>query len=241
MDSFAANLPTVITLLSDIALGGFLLEILRRAGWSGRRRFMVAGLLLAWLVALVWRVTTHSFLPNDISSLAFFALLMGSVVAASGALLLAPLRQALMATPHELLLLPQGLRAFLGAGFLVATSLQQMPTGFGIADGLTHITAAFLALKAGLVWGRGEGCAGSVCFANLFGLLDIVMVAAGLSFVMLHDLTPNHSIMLAAFFAAPIFVCLHLISLLKLYREREQCVSRSGNNIHSESSLAARP
>lgn len=50
-----------------------------------------------------------------------------------------------------LLTMVQTLRLF-GAGFLVEASLGIIPTTFGILDGVTHITAAFYALFAAILF-----------------------------------------------------------------------------------------
>lgn len=216
------------TLLVDFVLAGFVVETLRRGGASQSQRYLFSGLLLGWLAFLGWRLATHQLFPADLSGPALFAILIALVAVVAAAPFLSPvLRKIVRIIPQELLLLPQGLRAFLGAGFLMAASLGQMPVLFGIADGMTHITAAFLALKTGLLWAHGEKCTGPVLFANLFGLLDIVTVALGLSFVILDDITPNHTMMAAAFFAAPLFVALHFASLSKLMFERSEHAPRS--------------
>ncbi len=216
MDNLAVPFTTGFTLIVDIILAGFTLEIFRRAGLSRKLRLTMLLVMIAVLSFLLWGVVSHSLFPPDISGTTFFVCLMGTVALVTGAFAFIPaLRHALLNTPQEILLLPQGLRVFLGAGFLAAASLHLMPVSFGIADGMTHIAAGFLALKTGLLWGRGEQNGRELWFANLFGLLDIVTVALGLSFVLLPVLTPSHNIMLAAFFAAPLFVGLHVMSLAK--------------------------
>jgi hypothetical protein len=107
---------------------------------------------------------------------------------------------------------------FFGAGFLIEAALGLLPQRFGIADGMTHVIAAFLALKAGLLLAKDGHNRFELWFANLFGLLDIVVVALGISFVLLNDITPYHNMMYVVFFAAPLFLGLHLVSIVKLVR-----------------------
>ncbi|MEM9380152.1 MAG: hypothetical protein AAGB93_09425 [Planctomycetota bacterium] len=110
----------------------------------------------------------------------------------------------------------QGLRVFFGAGFLVEAVLGVMPAGFGIADGVTHISAAFLALALATAHAMGAARPGFAWFVNAFGLLDIVVVAGGISFVLLPEIGPHHNVMLAAFFAAPIFIALHFVAIHRI-------------------------
>ena len=151
-----------------------------------------------------------------LGGVALFVLLLVGVAAVTGLMFATPLRTYLMTMPYELLLVPQGLRAFFGAGFLVEGALGVMPGGFAIADGITHITAAFLALMAAFVYGKGYAYRFGGWFANLFGLLDIVVVEAGNAFYQLHEIGPHHNVMYAAFFAAPLFIGLHVVAVVRL-------------------------
>ena len=154
---------------------------------------------------------------KDISSIAFCFILFGFVGVVCGAIFFCrPLRDLLLRLPYESLLLPQGMRVFFGAGFLVEGVLGQLPKGFSIADGIFHILSAFLALKSGLLFAQRKDNIGEVWFANIFGLTDIVIVALGIPFGLIEQVGPNHNMMYAAFFAAPIFVAFHFISILKL-------------------------
>lgn len=118
--------------------------------------------------------------------------------------------------------MPQGMRAFFGAGFLIQGVLGSMPPAFAIADGLTHITAAVLALWTSWMLGKGWFGPRVLWLTNLFGLLDIVVVAAGIAFVLLPKIGPYHNVMYAAFFAASIFIALHLLSIRSLSSARGQ-------------------
>lgn len=221
MSVAVADVTTVYILAMDIVLGGILLEVFKRAGASVTHRLVLGSVLAGWLAFLHLGISGHWLFPADIRGLTFFAAVITGVIAVSAAMLLfAPLKTYLFATPQELLLLLQGPRMFLGAGWLIESTLGIMPPYFGIADGITHITAAFLAMKAAILCARGERNRGGIWFANIFGLLDIVVVALGISFVMLQDIGPYHNVMYAVFFVAPIFIGLHLVSILKLLQTR---------------------
>ena len=88
-----------------------------------------------------------------------------------------------------------------------------MPSNFAVLDGMSHVTAAVLMLV------RRQVGLGAVWLTNLFGLVDIVVVAAGIAFLLVPQLGPHHNVMYAAFFAAPIFISLHLLSLRFALRE----------------------
>lgn len=122
---------------------------------------------------------------------------------------------------QELLLLPQAFRMFFGAGFIVEAVYGIMPAIYGVIDGVLHITTAFLATTLAIWVAHGCKCYNSLIIVNIFGLLDIVIVAYGISFFILSDIGGHHNVFYAVFFAAPIFIWLHLISLYKVLIERK--------------------
>jgi len=173
----------------------------------------------AWLVAVVILFEVIKVLPEDISSMSLFTIVLIGV-GASG-LLFYPLRKELLALPQELLLLPQAFRMFFGAGFIVEAVFGIMPSSYGVVDGILHITTAFLATTLAIYIARGCDCTKSLILVNLFGLLDIIIVAAGIAFMILPDIGTGHNVFLAVFFAAPVFIWLHLFSLWKVYKEKK--------------------
>lgn len=222
--SFAAvDLTTIYILARDIVVAGFLLEAFKCAGASATFRLMASVVLAGWLGFLYLGISGHWLFPANISGFTFFVVaFMGLMTVSAVMLFFPPVKTYLLATPQELLLLLQGPRMFFGAGWLIESTLGVMPPYFGIADGITHITAGFLAMKAAILCARGENNRGGIWIANIFGLLDIVVVALGIAFVMLHkDISPYHNVMYAVFFAAPIFIGLHFISMLKLIQENK--------------------
>ena len=50
-----------------------------------------------------------------------------------------------------------------------------------------------------------------------FGLTDVALVALGIPWFLIAAVGPNHNMMYAAFFAAPIFVALHAVSLARYF------------------------
>lgn len=212
---------TAYLIFFDLILVGFCCEALRRSGASKQFRTLCFTGMMLWLGSLIIGISTHSLFPTGTGNWIFFFLLFGWVgVVCAASLSIKPMRDALLAIPQPLLMLPQGLRIFFGAGFLLQAALATMPKEFGMIDGMTHIIAGFLALKTGLLLGQQGKQKFELWFANLFGLADIVAVASGLAFILIDDTGLYHNIMLAAFFAAPIFVLLHVLSIIKLIFQR---------------------
>lgn len=207
---------TAYVIIGNLILSGFTLETLRRGHLPSSLRQATGATLIAWQGLLLWRLMADGLFPQDISSIVFCLILFGLVGLVCALVFISPLRKPLLDLPYESLLLPQGLRMFFGAGFLIEGVLNQLPKGFSIADGIFHIVSAFLALKSGLLYAQRKDNIGEVWFANLFGLIDIVIVALGIPFALIAQVGPNHNMMYAAFFAAPIFVVFHFISILKL-------------------------
>ena len=205
-----------LTTLYIIAMEIFLLlTLLKLLDYSKKATVIFS----SWLLAVVILFEFLKILPEDLSSITlFFIVLIG--VGTSG-LLFYPVRKELLSLPQELLLLPQAFRMFFGAGFIVEAVFDIMPSGYGVIDGILHITTAFLATTLAIYIARGCACTKSLILVNLFGLLDIVIVAAGIAFMILPEIGTGHNVFLAVFFAAPIFIWLHLFSLWKVYQVKK--------------------
>jgi len=172
------TLTTIYVILGNFVLTGFTIETFRRAGASSALRYTLATLLFVFQGLLFWRLNGDGLFSNDVSSISFCLFLFGWVaVLCLLVSVIKPIREIMLKLPLESLLLPQGLRMFFGAGFLIEGILGQLPKGFSIADGIFHILSAFLALKSGLIYAQRKDNLGEVWFANLFGLTDIVIVA----------------------------------------------------------------
>lgn len=213
----AVSAITAYLVLFDLILVGFTCEALRRSGASKSFRMWLFAGFMVWFALLFLGISTNTLFPESTGNWLFFFILFGWVgVVCTAAFTNAMVRNNLLSIPQPLLMLPQGLRIFFGAGFLLQAALGTMPKEFGMIDGMTHIIAGFLALKTGLLIGQKSNQRFELWFANLFGLLDIVAVATGLAFILINDTGLYHNIMLAAFFAAPIFVLLHVVSICKI-------------------------
>jgi len=159
---------------------------------------------------------------QDISGTAFLAIIFAAVGAVGAVLLLiAPLRNLLLGLDQRQLMLLQGIRVFFGATFLMQASTGVLPQTFGILDGYTHIGAGFFGLIAAFSVAAGVQGARRAWFANVFGLVDIMVVASSLAFVLLPKIGPHHPMMYAVFLPAPLWLWFHLISIWKLLVHQE--------------------
>jgi len=185
--------------------------------------------LFVWLIVLHLGLSTKSFFPENISGISFLIIIF-TVVGIVGAILLLvyPIRKIVTALNQQQLLLVQGIRVFFGASFLMQASLGAMPLVFGIIDGWTHIAAGFFGLIAAFSMASRINAERRAWFANIFGLLDILIVASTLSLLILDGITPHGSMMYAVFLPAPLWLWAHLISIYKLVKEKGE--SNKGEN-----------
>ena len=211
---------TLYIIVMSIALFFTVLKMLQHNNTEAKTMKMAFIIFGSWFVATLLLFGENTVLPKDISSFGLFSIvLLGLGVAG---LALSPLFKALIALPQEFLLLPQAFRMFFGAGFIVEAVFGIIPAGYGAVDGILHIATAFLATTLAIYVARGANVTKSLVLVNLFGLLDIVVVASGIAFFILGDIGVEHNVFYAVFMAAPIFIWLHLISLYKVYIESKQ-------------------
>lgn len=212
------SLTTIYLVIIELLLAATVVQMFRLSGSSTRMTIAIGATLLIWIVALVVGIPAGWFLPASVSGLGMYAIILGGAGGLAGGIIAIPaIRSHLLAMPPELLLFPQGLRVFLGAGFLIEAALGVLPTTFGITDGLTHVTAGFLAMSAALgltLWNRKYQR--GVWIATLFGIADILAVATSIAFFLIDEITTHHNMMIAVFFVAPILLALHAASLWQL-------------------------
>lgn len=183
--------------------------------------------MLVWLGVLHFGLSTKSLFPEDISSIAFLIIIFIAVGAVGALLLLVkPIRDKLVALTQKQLLLLQGVRVFFGANFLMQASLGGLPQTFGILDGWTHIAAGFLGLIAAFTLATDKDGERRAWFANIFGVMDILVVASTLAIILLPTLTPFHPMMYAVFLPAPLWLWFHLVSMWKLVQNKKQTATK---------------
>lgn len=222
MDTY--TLTTFYIIAIEIFLTLTLVKVVGKSNIENPAVAKAGTIFSVWLSAVILLIGGIKILPADIGSIPLFAIILIGV-SASG-IFFYMLKDEFLNMSQELLLLPQAFRMFFGAGFIVEAVYGIMPATYGVIDGILHITTAFLATTLAIWIARGCKCYASLITVNIFGLLDIVIVAYGISFFILSDIGGHHNVFYAVFFAAPVFIWLHLISLYKLFFENKR------NNTH---------
>lgn len=212
------NLSPVVTMIGlDILMGYYTLRVFSLVRPLGRKAIAIGSALLVWLAVLHLGLSSQSLFPPAISGSSFLLTIFIAVAVVGVALLSFPmLRNLLLALDQRQLLLLQGIRVFFGATFLMQASTGVLPQAFGVLDGYTHIGAGFFGLIAACSVAAGVQGTRRAWFANLFGLLDILVVASTLALVLLPQIGPHHPMLYAVFLPAPLWFWFHLISIWKL-------------------------
>jgi hypothetical protein len=190
-----------------------------RAGTPVRHIAAIGAVLAAWLGALHLGLSNEAIFPPSIGGVAFLVTIFAAV-GGVGALLFVPpgARAIVLGLDQRQLQLLQGIRVFYGAMFLAQAALGVLPLGFGILDGLTHVSAGFFGLIAAFSLASGADGPRRAWFANAFGLADILVVASSIALILLRDIGPHHPMMYAVFLPAPLWFWFHVVSILKLAR-----------------------
>ncbi|QYZ65251.1 MAG: hypothetical protein HPY30_04155 [Gammaproteobacteria bacterium (ex Lamellibrachia satsuma)] len=211
--------PTWIMIGLDVLMIIYTLWALSLVKPLGGKRFVIGLAMLLWLAVLHVGLYNQSIFAHDISGVAFLAIIFAAVGAVGVPLLLIPpIRNLLFGLDQRQLMLLQGIRVFFGATFLMQASTGVLPQTFGILDGYTHIGAGFFGLIAAFSVAAGVQGARRAWFANIFGLVDILVVASSLALVLLPEIGPHHPMMYAVFLPAPLWLWFHLVSIWKLLR-----------------------
>ena len=219
IDFFAT--PAMLAL--DALMVAYTLWVLSLNPKTSKARGLVAVGMFGWLTVLFGVFSNESLVPADISSGAFYVLVLAGV-ASFGAVLfgIKGIRDFVLAMDQRQLLMFQGIRVYFGATFLIQGGLGLLPAAFGLIDGLTHISAGFFGLIAAFAVAAGAQGRRRAWFANAFGLCDILIVATSLAFVLLKDIGPYHPMMYAVFLPAPLWLWAHVVSIYKIIRVGEE-------------------
>lgn len=209
-----------IMLLLDVSAIALALDAFRRARTAPRLIGVAAAGLLGWLALLHLGLSGEGLLPRDIGGLAFLGIVFAGVGLVGALLALPPIRAAVARLPDDQLLGLQGVRLAFGATFFIQGLTGSLPLVFGLADGLTHMTAGALGLAAAAALRRTPGGRRSAWIANLFGLGDIAVVLSTIALLLLPEMGPSHPMMYAVFLPAPFWFWWHVLSLRRLARAR---------------------
>ena len=213
------TLTTLYVVVMDVMMGLAFIKLIKIGAGSHFLKIAFAAVSVVWVVILFWATNGKHLIPEDISGVTFYILILLFVGLAGGLIFASPLRKVLFNLSQENILLYQGLRVFVAAGFFTEGALGVIPAGFGIMDGFMHMTSAFLALVAAIALLKSYPSKTFLLWiSNIVGLLDVVIIATGICFFVFQELGPHHNMMLAVFYIAPIIIWLHFVSIVKLLK-----------------------
>lgn len=191
-------------------------------GKAGKGTLATVGIIFIFAVfGLHWLFGGQHLIPSDFPGSWFYAIIL--IGAGLVVLLLEITSKKVMHTlSQEHLQLVQGLRVFIGAGFLMEGVLNVIPAWFSILDGFFHIASGFLAFLSAVAFvGNWKAKTPLLWIANIVGLTDIVVIVTGICFWVWDDLGPYHNMNYVVFGVGPILLWLHYNSIKKLMPEQE--------------------
>ena len=174
--------------------------------------FLVATAFMHWLFG------GQNLLPADLSGGVFYAIILAG--ATLGVLLFhLTSHKWFDKLSQEHIQMVQGLRVFVGGGFLMEGVVNVIPGWFSIMDGYFHIASGFLALIAALAFVKKQPIQKPLLWAaNIVGVLDIFTIVTSICFVVWEDLGPYHNMNYVVFGAGPLLLWLHYTSIRKLLK-----------------------
>lgn len=183
---------------------------------SNTVQWTVGMLFTGILLLLLWVFGGENLIPTNISGSTFYVIiLLGAGTGVSILYLLS--RNIFDNLSQEHIQIFQGLRVFVGGGFLMEGVVNVIPGWFSIMDGFFHIASGFLALVAAIAFIKQHPSARKLLWlANIIGLLDIFTIVTSICFVVWKDLGPYHNMNYVVFIAGPVLLWLHLMSIKKL-------------------------
>jgi len=190
---------------------------LYRTGKASTKIQVVVALLLAGFIAFMhWGFGGTNFLPANLSGGLFYMIILGAALAVNILLYLTSWR-TFENLSQEHLQLVQGLRVFVGGGFLMEGVVDVIPGWFSIMDGFMHISSGFFALVAAIAYIKRHSLKNQLLWlANIVGITDIAVIVTSICFVVWSDLGPHHNMQYIVFGGGPIFLWLHFVSVKKL-------------------------
>ena len=123
-----------------------------KAGKAKKSTLLTVGVVFALSILLMhWLFDGQHLLPADLPGWVFYLIILGGATAVV-ALLEFTSRAVMQRLSQEHLQIVQGLRVFVGGGFLMEGVVDVIPGWFSILDGYFHIASGFLALLAAIAF-----------------------------------------------------------------------------------------
>ncbi len=195
---------------------------LLKVGKASKRKMIVGGILFSVSILLIHWVFggQHLFHP-DLGGGAFYLVILGGA-AAVVTLYYLTVRKEFFTLSHAHLQIAQGVRVFVGGGFLMEGVLGVIPGWFSILDGYFHIASGFLALVAASAFLKNNAFKNQMLWlANIVGVMDIMVIVTSICFLVWPSLGPYHNMMYVVFIAGPLFLWIHFVSITRLLASNE--------------------
>jgi len=210
------GLTTIWVILVDLIVAGASIWLLKKGKASNAVAATFGIISVIWIGFLHWILGGKHLFPNDMSPFLFYMIILGGVAAAF-VLFYATLKEYFFALSQDSIQIIHGLRVFVGGGFLMEATLGVIPAWFGIMDGFLHITSGFLALIAAIAFIKKLSSSRPLLWlANIVGIADVLIIATSICFWVWPALGPNHHALYVVFYAPPVVLWFHFVSVRKL-------------------------
>ena len=195
---------------------------LMRAGKASMRKIMSGGVLFGGSILLFhWVFGGQNLFSPDIPGGSFYLIILGGALAVV-AIYYTAVREEFFNLSQEHLQMAQGIRVFVGGGFLMEGVLDVIPGWFSILDGYFHIASGSLALVAAIMFLKNSTIKNQLLWlANIVGLIDILVIVTSICFLVWPALGPHHNMMYVVFVAGPLFLWIHYVSIAKLLATKD--------------------
>ena len=188
-----------------------------KVGKAKKSTLLTVGIVFITSILLMhWLFGGQNLLPVDLPGWVFYILILGGALTVI-TLLEITSKPVMNNLSQEHLQIVQGLRVFVGGGFLMEGVVSVIPGWFSILDGYFHIASGFLALLAAIAYlKKWKESKLLLWLANIVGIADIFVIVTGICFWVWSDLGPFHNMNYVVFGAGPILLWVHYNSIKKL-------------------------
>ncbi len=216
MESVFYQNTTYWVLLVDMIVAVATLWLFWKGRANTRTLWTVGVVFIVAILGMHWLFGGQNLLPSNLSGIWFYTIIL--IGAALVVLILELSSMKIMDNlSQEHLQIVQGLRVFVGGGFLMEGVLNVIPGWFSILDGFLHIASGFLALLSAIGFSNNwKESRPLLWLANMVGITDILVIVTGICFLAWDDLGPYHNMNYVVFGAGPILLWLHYNSIKKI-------------------------